>query len=112
MRSRSHQKGYETGWRAFQNWCRIRGVVPLPGSAASVAAFLAAMAERGLRPNVSRMVRSCAALSSLTGIDCCRTDAAIVKTTMKGLRLALGRPYPRGRAVQDRVACDLFQESG
>jgi site-specific recombinase XerD len=40
----------ESDWRAFEGWCADRSVEALPGSPASVAAFLAAMAERGLRP--------------------------------------------------------------
>jgi hypothetical protein len=71
--------------------CADRGVEALPASPASVAAFLAAMAERGLRP--ATIARRCAAVRHyhrLVGVDPLPTDAAIVKTTMKGLRRSLG----------------------
>jgi len=68
-----------------------RGVEALPASPASAAAFLAAMAERGLRP--ATIARRCAAVRHyhrLAGVDPLPTDTAIVKTTMKGLRRSLG----------------------
>jgi site-specific recombinase XerD len=89
--SEATRKAYVSDWRAFEGWCADRGVEALPASPASVAAFLAAMAERGLRP--ATIARRCAAVRHyhrLAGVDPLPTDAAIVKTTMKGLRRSLG----------------------
>jgi hypothetical protein len=57
-----------------------------------------------------RKTRCAAALQESTR---CRTDAAIVKTTMKGLRRSLGRLYPRDRAVvqSERIAWHVLKES-
>jgi site-specific recombinase XerC len=89
--SAATRAAYDSDWRAFEGWCADRGVEPMPAPPAPVAAFLAAMAERGLRP--ATIARRCAAVRHyhhLAGVDPLPTDAAIVKTTMKGLRRSLG----------------------
>jgi site-specific recombinase XerD len=79
--SAATRAAYASDWRAFEGWCADRGVDALPASPASVAGFLAAMAERGLRP--ATIARRCAAVRHfhrLSGADPLPTDAAIVKT--------------------------------
>jgi hypothetical protein len=63
----------------------------LPATPASVSSFLAAQAHQGLRP--ATIARRCAAIRHfhrLAGVDPVPSDAAVVKTTMKGLRRSLG----------------------
>jgi site-specific recombinase XerC len=103
------RRAYEGDWRAFQSWCIDRGIEALSTSPASVAAWLAAQAERGLRP--ATIARRCAAVRHhhrLAGIDPLPTDTAIVKTTMKGLRRSLGaaqaKKAPATNVIAQRIA--------
>jgi site-specific recombinase XerD len=41
---------YKSGFAAFQKWCARRGVASLPATPETVAGFLAAEAEAGLKP--------------------------------------------------------------
>jgi hypothetical protein len=41
---------YDRQWRGFATWCVGQGVSPLPASDATVATYLAALAEDGLAP--------------------------------------------------------------
>jgi hypothetical protein len=62
------------------------------------------MAERGLRP--ATIARRCAAVRHhhrLAGVDPLPTDAAIVKTTMKGLR-SLGAAQAKKAPISNLVA--------
>jgi site-specific recombinase XerD len=95
---------YDSDWRAFEGWCADH-VEALPASPASVSAFLAAMAERGPRP--ATIARRCAAVRHfhrMTGVDPLPTDAAIVKTTMKGLRRSLGAAQAKKAPIANVVA--------
>jgi integrase len=63
------------------------------------------MAERGLRP--ATIARRCAAVRHhhhLAGVDPLPTDAAIVKTTMKGLRRSLGAAQAKKAPISNVVA--------
>jgi site-specific recombinase XerD len=89
--SAATRAAYESDLRVFEDWCADRGVEALPASPATVAAFLAAQADCGLRP--ATIARRCAAIRHfhrLAGVDPVPTDVAVVKTTMKGLRRSLG----------------------
>jgi site-specific recombinase XerC len=89
--SAATRTAYESDWRVFGGWCADRGVEASPASPASVAAFLAVQADQGLRP--ATIARRCAAIRHhhrLAGVDPVPTDAAVVKSTMKGLRRSLG----------------------
>jgi site-specific recombinase XerD len=44
------RKAYENDWHVFATWCAERGQRPLPATPATVAAFLAAEADREFRP--------------------------------------------------------------
>jgi site-specific recombinase XerD len=96
---------YESDWRIFEGWCSDRGVDALPTSPATVAAFLAAQAERGLRS--ATIARRCAAVRHyhrLAGVDPLSTNAAIVKTTVKGLRRSLGTAQAKKAPATNVVA--------
>jgi site-specific recombinase XerD len=43
------RRAYERDWRLFATWCSARGLHAIPAEPASVAAFLAAEADRGFR---------------------------------------------------------------
>src|ERR1035441_3663026 len=44
------RQAYERDWLVFATWCAQRGVQAIPATPATVAAFLAAEADRGFRP--------------------------------------------------------------
>ena len=45
----STRRAYERDWLTFASWCAQRGLVAIPAAPATVAAFLAAEADRGFR---------------------------------------------------------------
>ncbi len=80
---------YESDFAAFQSWCAGRGVSALPALPTTVAAYLAAEAEAGLRP--STIGRRCAAIRHahrLAGHEP-PTNAEIVRTTRQSIRRAV-----------------------
>ena len=44
------RQAYERDWLVFALWCVARGLAPMPAAPATVAAFLAAEADREFRP--------------------------------------------------------------
>lgn len=84
------KRAYGSDFALFRAWCAGRGVSPLPAAAASVAAFLAAEADKGSRP--STIGRRCAAIKfahKLAG-HAAPTDDERVKATVRGIRRTLG----------------------
>ena len=56
---------YASDWAAFVTWCRLAGAEPLPAGPATVAAYLAALADRlsvahrpGVRPRLPPSIAS------------------------------------------------------
>ena len=47
---RPTRRAYENDWRAFAAWCAQHALQPMPAAPATVAAFLAAEADREFRP--------------------------------------------------------------
>jgi site-specific recombinase XerD len=98
---------YKSDFTAFQAWCAGRGVVSLPATPETVAGFLAAEAEAGRKP--STIGRRCAAIRHahrLAGHEP-PTNAEIVRTTLRGIRRAVGAaPAKKAPAVAE-IARDM-----
>ncbi len=90
------RRAYETDWRVFATWCASRGVPAIPATPASVAAFLAAEADRGFRAvTVARRAAAIAAAHRAQDHpNPC--DSGAVDAVMSGIRREHGtRPLRR-----------------
>lgn len=89
-RSQSTRRAYASDLRTFAAWCAPRGLAPLPASPATLAAYVASLADAGRA--VSTIERALAAISQahqIKGMDSPTMDR-IVRVTMSGIRRALG----------------------
>jgi site-specific recombinase XerD len=81
---------YRGDFDAFQTWCGDRGVSPLPATAETVAAFLAAEAARGLKPSsIGRRLAAVRYAHRLAGHEP-PTNSEAVRATMRGIRRTVG----------------------
>ena len=93
------RRTYATQWRAWAAWATLRGVDPMPGSPAAVAAYLTERAAEGLRASSIRTAR--AAIGDAhrqAGLDD-PTAHAGVKAVLAGLVRADTRPQEQARPL-------------
>jgi site-specific recombinase XerD len=84
------RKAYRTDFAIFEAWCAQRGAVVLPAAAETVAAFLAAEAERGVKAStIGRRVASIRYAHKLAGVPL-PTDDERVRATVRGIRRTIG----------------------
>ena len=84
------RRAYAIDFRIFQAWCQGHGAVALPASADTLAAFLAAEADRNMRPStLGRRVAAIAYMHKLSGLPV-PSDAEMVRLTLRGIRRVLG----------------------
>jgi integrase len=89
-RSEATRRAYSGDWATFEGWCGSRGLPALPASPETVALFLAARADAGLK--VATITRSLAAISEahrVAGQPSPRS-AREVREVLKGIRRRLG----------------------
>ncbi|HEU4324771.1 MAG TPA: site-specific integrase [Roseiflexaceae bacterium] len=89
-RSPATIRAYNQGWNDFQRWCEQRHLPPLPATPATVAAYLADLAQRGLK--VATLTRRLAALAQahqLAGHPSPTRDER-VRTVLKGIKRTIG----------------------
>jgi len=100
----STRRCYSSDFKIFARWCADRNVCALPAKPDTVAAFLAAEADRGRKPLT--IGRRCAAIKythKLAGHDS-PTDSEAVKATVRGIRRALGvAPRKLAAATADKT---------
>lgn len=97
-RSENTRRAYATDWRDFQAWCERAGEQPLPASPASVARYIAQLADRSLA--TTTIVRRAAAIRAAhraAGHDS-PTAFEGVKATLRGIRRIKGTA-PKRRAA-------------
>jgi site-specific recombinase XerC len=91
------RRAYASDLGIFQAWCLERGARALPACPASVAAFLASEAARGVRPStIGRRVAALKHAHRLAGHPP-PTDDERVKATVRGIRRTVGTA-PRKKA--------------
>jgi integrase len=83
-------KAYASGWRDFLQFCQQREVSPLPASDETVAAYLAALADRGAKAaTIARrlvVISQAHKAADLTS----PTTSSLVSRTHAGIRRSLG----------------------
>ena len=92
---------YDRDWRVFAEWCVARGLAPMPAAPETVAAFLAAEADRDLHP-VTIAKRAAAIAAAHRGQDqpnpC---DSAAIAAVLAGIRRTRGtRPQRKAQALE------------
>jgi site-specific recombinase XerD len=98
------RKAYATDFRLFKEWCDGKGAEALPAAPETVAAFLAAEAEAGVRPStLGRRVAAIRYAHKLASLPT-PTDAEGVKATLRGIRRSVGAAKVRkAPALAERV---------
>jgi site-specific recombinase XerD len=83
-------RGYRADWSDFCDWCAVSGLESMPAAPETVAAYIATVADRGLKAgSVQRRVSAIAAMHQAAGFDS-PTGKAAVRLTLAGIRRALG----------------------
>jgi site-specific recombinase XerD len=103
-KSPATRKAYATDFRLFKEWCDGKGAQALPAAPETVAAFLAAEAEAGVRPStLGRRVAAIRYAHKLASLAA-PTDAEGVKATLRGIRRSIGSAKVRkAPALAERV---------
>jgi site-specific recombinase XerD len=98
-------RAYRSDLRDFVRWCATHALDPMPASPATVAAYLAALADSGLK--ASTITRRAAALTSAhrsAGFPP-PTASDPVKAVLKGIRRSIGvAPSPKSPATARTVS--------
>ena len=102
------RRAYRSDIRAFEAWCRERGLVALPAEPESVASFLAHEAQRGLA--VSSISRRAAAIRLLHrgAGQTSPTESEIVRSTLRGIRRTLGVAPKQKRPLTSELLLSLL----
>lgn len=119
-------RAYQSDWVAFERWCRLHEVQPMPASPLTVAQYLAHQADLPgqsggflYAPNtLSRRLAAITRCHELAGIVSPCRDAEVL-TTMAGIRRARRRPAKRAtpllldelRQVLAKIELDRFPEA-
>ena len=94
-KSPATRRAYETDWRDFSGWCANVGVVDLPAQAATVAGYLAHLADAGLKAStINRRVAAITYQHRIEGLTPPTGDEK-VKAVQRGIRRTIGTAVDR-----------------
>ena len=95
------RRAYEYDWRVFAQWCVARGLAPMPAAPETIAAFLAAEADRDLRPvTITRRAAAIAAAHRSQG-QSSPCESAAIAAVLSGIRRTRGiGPQRRAQALE------------
>jgi site-specific recombinase XerD len=98
------RRAYRSDFKIFRTWCRNRGIDVLPATPEAVAAFLAAEADRKIRPaTIGRRLAAIRYAHRLAGVPV-PTDDERVRATMRGIRRSLGAaPVRKAPATAEKI---------
>ena len=97
-------RAYRSDFALFRVWCGTKDVAALPAGPETVAAFLAAEANRGVKAStIGRRVAAIRHAHKLAGHEP-PTNSEVVKATLRGIRRTVGSPPARkAPATADRI---------
>jgi len=98
-RADNTRRAYRAGVAAFTEWCAVHIQTALPAAPATVAAFLAAEAGRGLAVNTLRLRHAALRYLHLLAGYPPPTASPLVSTTFAGIRRAHRRPLRKKTAL-------------
>lgn len=98
-------RAYRSDWAIFERWCCDRGLQPLPAAPEVIAVFLSSQASDGSKPaTLTRRVAAIRYFHQIAGITVSPTASEIVKSTIKGIKRALGTAKSqKAPATADRL---------
>jgi site-specific recombinase XerC len=108
-KSESTIRAYRSDWQDFARWCEPRGLDVMPADVGTVAAYLAALADGGLK--ASTITRRCAAIAyahRLKGAPL-PTSAEPVKAVLRGIRRRIGVAVERKAPATARAIAAMLK---
>jgi len=101
-------KAYASDWRDFSAWCVLHKSPDLPASVETTAAYLAHLADKGLK--VSTITRRAAAIAFAHRLRCSAppTAAEPVKAVLRGIRRQLGSAVERKAPATARAVSKML----
>jgi site-specific recombinase XerD len=103
-RSENTRRAYRAAVARFTQWCAVHGQAALPAAPGTIAAFLAAEARAELAVNTLRLRHAAIRYMHLLAGYSPPTAAAVVSTTLAGIKRAHRRPLNKKSAlVLDRL---------
>lgn len=101
-KSDNTRKAYGSDWADFSNWCNSADLQPLPAEPATVARYLAQLADGGRKTaTIQRRLAAIRAVHKAAGFEP-PTNAEGVKATMRGIRRQLRcRPTRKAPATSE-----------
>ena len=97
------RRAYDHDWGVFAEWCVARGLSPMPASPETLAAYLAAEADRDLHPvTITKRAAAIAAAHRSQGQPSpCESPA--IAAVLAGIRRTRGmRPQRKAQALEGR----------
>jgi site-specific recombinase XerC len=103
-KSAATRRAYRSDFNLFRTWCEAKQVPALPARADTVAAFLAAEANRGSKSStIGRRLAAIRYVHKLAGHEP-PTNSEAVKATLRGIRRATGSaPARKVPATSDKI---------
>lgn len=108
-KSDNTRRAYRADFDDFSSWCALQGAAPLPASIEVTAAYLASLADRGLK--ASTITRRCAAIGyahRLAGIEP-PSNAEPVKAVLRGIRRRIGVAVERKAPATARAVAAMVK---
>lgn len=98
-------RAYRSDWAIFERWCHTRGLQSLPAAPEVIAVFLSSQASGGSKPaTLTRRVAAIRYFHQVAGMAASPTGSEIVKSTIKGIKRALGTAKSqKAPATADRL---------
>jgi site-specific recombinase XerC len=98
------KRAYRSDFELFRSWCMTKHVLAVPAAPETVSAFLAAEANRGVKPStIGRRLAAIRYAHKLIGHEP-PTNSEAVKATLRGIRRTAGSaPVRKAPATADKV---------
>jgi len=100
----STRRAYRSDFALFRSWCETKRVPALPAAPETVAAFLAAEANRSVKPStIGRRLAAIRYAHQLVGHEP-PTNSEAVKATLRGIRRTAGSaPVRKAPATAEKI---------
>jgi integrase len=107
-KSTATRRAYRSDWRHFSGWCDKMSVSALPAAPATVAGYLAALADAGLKAStISRRMAAITYGHRLKGLDP-PTASEAVHAVLRGIRRRIGvAPVRKAPATANAIGAML-----
>lgn len=111
-KSAATRRAYDADWRIYSAWCTERRIAALPSAPELVAVFLAAEAERGIKPaTIARRLAAIGHMHACAGFPAPSQmqGAAVIREVLAGIRRTPGSAPARKKAADGDVLRDLLR---